>query len=185
MQSRKPFGVCRVRVGSLTVRSPSRANANFCVISARGARPQTRHMKHPQIISTNTSPYDGPRWARVTFLKLGLAPALFLLLGACSPAPMPISRSSSDPSSPWAPDGVSPLVATSARGPVLFAPTAQDHEPHDHAAHAARAGQADPAASTNGGTEGVVYVCPMHPEGTSTKPGDLCPKCNMKLVPKK
>jgi len=28
------------------------------------------------------------------------------------------------------------------------------------------------------------YVCPMHPEVTSTAPG-VCPKCNMKLVPKK
>jgi hypothetical protein len=27
-------------------------------------------------------------------------------------------------------------------------------------------------------------VCPMHPEVTSTTPG-VCPKCNMKLVPKK
>jgi len=31
----------------------------------------------------------------------------------------------------------------------------------------------------------VTYVCPMHPEVTSTKAGDKCPKCGMSLVPKK
>lgn len=30
-----------------------------------------------------------------------------------------------------------------------------------------------------------VYVCPMHPEVTSTTAGERCPKCNMKLVLKK
>ena len=30
--------------------------------------------------------------------------------------------------------------------------------------------------------EGSLYVCPMHPEVTSTSPG-TCPKCGMKLVP--
>jgi hypothetical protein len=30
-------------------------------------------------------------------------------------------------------------------------------------------------------TQAAVYVCPMHPEVTSDKPG-RCPKCNMKLV---
>jgi hypothetical protein len=29
----------------------------------------------------------------------------------------------------------------------------------------------------------TVYVCPMHPEVTSDRPG-LCPKCHMKLVSK-
>jgi len=41
------------------------------------------------------------------------------------------------------------------------------------------------ATLANSGTEGVVYVCPMHPEVISTRAGELCPKCNMKLVPKK
>jgi len=32
--------------------------------------------------------------------------------------------------------------------------------------------------------EGIRYTCPMHPEIDASKPG-ACPKCGMKLVPKK
>ena len=41
-----------------------------------------------------------------------------------------------------------------------------------------------PVAAADGGPQEVVYVCPMHPEVTCNAPG-ICPKCNMKLVPKK
>lgn len=89
--------------------------------------------------------------SRSTFLKLGLAGLLYPTAAACSPAPMQVAQSSTDPSSPSAPDGVDPMPRASVASPS---------------------------------TGAVVYVCPMHPEVTSTTPGSLCPKCNMKLVPK-
>jgi hypothetical protein len=40
-----------------------------------------------------------------------------------------------------------------------------------------------PRIAAGARTQSAVFVCPMHPEVTSTTPG-VCPKCNMKLVPK-
>ncbi len=119
--------------------------------------------------------------------KLGAIGALLALLSACSPAPMPVSQSSRDPSSPSAPEGVTPAVTS----PVVAAGSTQDSPGHDHHHdHAQAGGSSDhgghggsPAAS-DAGTHGAVYVCPMHREVTSHAAG-ICPKCNMKLVPKK
>ena len=48
------------------------------------------------------------------------------------------------------------------------------------------AGPAVPPATARdeGAAKAIVYTCPMHPEVTSSQPGK-CPKCGMKLVPKK
>jgi hypothetical protein len=109
-----------------------------------------------------------------TTMQLGIAGALLALASACSPAPAPVSQSPRDPSNPSAPEGVAPLVvAQAAAAPASASASAQsavDRSGHDHHAE--------------GATEGVVYACPMHLEVTSEAPG-VCPKCNMKLVPKK
>lgn len=41
------------------------------------------------------------------------------------------------------------------------------------------------AAVVDAGSGPTVYACPMHPEVTSTEPGQKCPKCGMTLVPRK
>lgn len=130
-------------------------------------------------------------------VSVALATAALVLVSACSPAPMPISQSRRDPSSPLAPEGANPLLATVAKAaPAEMSGGGHDHDHHNHAGHthgdhaapAAPTGHAghgsDVGAGTDGGTQGTVYVCPMHPEVTSNAPGALCPKCNMKLVPK-
>ena len=115
-----------------------------------------------------------------------------VLLGACSPSAAPVSQSATDPSNPSAPEGPAAAVAAPAPPSVTSASAPGDaHAGHSHDDH----GGATPTTSTSSTTasasaasaapsQGVTYVCPMHPEVTSATPG-VCPKCNMKLVPKK
>jgi hypothetical protein len=51
---------------------------------------------------------------------------------------------------------------------------------HAHGASAASGTQPSPST----GDSSVRYTCPMHPEIDVPRPG-VCPKCGMKLVPKK
>jgi len=84
----------------------------------------------------------------------------------------------------FATDSVASLQGESAH---REASSGEEHAKHHHAAapeHAAHG--ATPAAQQPGESSdsAAVYTCPMHPEVTSPVPGK-CPKCGMKLVPKK
>lgn len=110
--------------------------------------------------------FEGGMRRRAMACVLSATPGLVL---ACSPAPAPVSRASTDPSSPNAPEGV--VAEMSSASPAHGNPPSA----HSHA-HARSGADAAPQATT--------YVCPMHREVTSSTPG-VCPKCGMQLVPKR
>jgi len=69
-----------------------------------------------------------------------------------------------------------PPVPQTQPAPEAAAAAPVQQQSHDHGAPAPATAPVDQAAA--------VYVCPHHPEVTSTNPNDRCPKCHMKLVRK-
>jgi hypothetical protein len=123
----------------------------------------------------------------MTFHSSGAALLVAASIAACSPGPAPISRSMRDPSNPSAPEGLA-LASTNMSSPAPVATPREPGEMHEHGGHhhmhhGTMTAPSD-AVSADAGTASVVYVCPMHPEVTSSTPG-RCPKCGMTLVPKK
>jgi len=122
----------------------------------------------------------------MTLSLCSLITSFAVTAAACSPGPAPVSQSPRDPSNPSAAEGA---VPPSSKAMLMNAPSvAATHEPTtpEHAGHQHGAAPATSASavSTDAGSAAVVYVCPMHPEVTSSSPGK-CPKCGMTLVPKK
>lgn len=79
------------------------------------------------------------------------------------------------------------LAACTARATPLVLPAGHPADPETRpvAVHAAPLAPRAPAATPAVPEEAApTYVCPMHPEVTSTAPG-ACPKCGMALVPAK
>jgi hypothetical protein len=76
------------------------------------------------------------------------------------------------------------LVAACANAPPPASQSAGD--PSNPAAEETPAPMAVVTSATvDAGATPVVYACPMHPEVTSTQPGQKCPKCGMALVPRR
>lgn len=96
----------------------------------------------------------------------------FLLLSACVGTELAVP--STHPGSPTASTGSLPVLS----GLRSEFDSSNETESKAHADHA------DNADATADEPADAVYTCPMHPEIEQSKPG-RCPKCGMKLVPKK
>ena len=85
-------------------------------------------------------------------------------------------------------------VVAGCSGPTSLSELPADHPAHSSAAEAPAPARShtlrdsttreETAAATQPSTAPVVYTCPHHPEVTSNEPG-ACPKCGMKLQPRK
>ena len=117
----------------------------------------------------------------MVLLKRALS-SILVVLGACDRAaegsPSALSQADHTPPATVAARPVASADSGSAATLVSTQPPpSTERKASPHAAVKPKVGGAGDGAKT-------VYVCPMHPEVVSDTPG-LCPKCNMKLVPRK
>ena len=125
-------------------------------------------------------------------LRLSLALALFA--GGCATTRTETELPLTHPANPAGASAALPRASTTLdvamADPILpareSAPAGADgggtdHAAMGHGAHGATHAAAPPAASSNQASGQTLYMCPMHPEVTSTNPNDRCPTCNMKI----
>jgi hypothetical protein len=121
-----------------------------------------------------------------------------LALAGCSATYQEPELTADHPASLDAPvvplSGQAATLDLSTADPVVpSAPATNGHEGHGGAtpapspqgqAHGEGTHAAPPRPAPNRPAGSALYVCPMHPEVTSDKPGQRCPKCGMTLVPR-
>jgi Heavy metal binding domain len=102
--------------------------------------------------------------------------SVLVVLGACARASATDGR---------AIEGAEPApiaIVPTATGPSVNEPSSTPSA-SGTPARPPKPSTAKPAPARGREAAKTVYVCPMHPDVVSDKPG-LCPKCNMKLDPK-
>ena len=125
-------------------------------------------------------------------MRILVITVLGALLSGCSASYQEETLSSNHPANPQAatppPPARSRLLDPDFAEPVRSAkskaPTHVDHQGIDGMKHEGMETTGHPKdhGSSAPKTEAPLYVCPMHPEVTSEKPDQRCPKCGMKLV---
>jgi len=116
-------------------------------------------------------------------LKRAIAvPFLALVAVACASVPPPATRSAQNPAHPEASEAATPPLSPTLMSEPEPAAPSQAASPDPHPGHEGHS-QAEHATESAGSAQGP-YVCPMHPDVTSNKPG-TCPVCGMTLARKK